>query len=275
MKTTSFRHPVSACATSCLALVCLILMALAPAAAQQSTYSGFEPNDEFQLEVDGTIDTKAQLFLQRRLPAFLVLPAGSNTPLLVSIRSRAVQSVSLMKMTLQPSGMMDLAADAITGSKGTLEQKQGEISFLVDGKHYELVEKPVFEGLASAKMLEDYGAGYLNGAASYEPDAESMAAIRAVKGKVQVRTYFGSWCPFCKRYVPGMVRVAKEIQESNITIDFYGLPKGISSDPVANQARVNSVPTGVVFLDGKEVGRLTQNDWTSPEKSIAKILKGQ
>lgn len=258
-----------------LVLIGLSLSSLSPVVAQVSALSGFEPFGDYLLEVNGTVDKKAEVFLQRRLPALLVLPSGSNTPLMLSIRSRAVQSVNIMKMTKTSAGMMDLSSDAIMGSKGVLTQEAGTISFAADDTQYRLVEKPVFLGLARASKVEAYADSYKNGAAAYAPDAAAMATIRGAETKVHVRVYFGSWCPFCKRYVPNIIKVANEVNAENVTIDFYGLPKGISSDPVAGQAKVNSVPTAVVFSDGEEVGRLSQDDWRAPEKALAKILKGR
>lgn len=255
-----------------VALAASIALTLVSVSAAQSVLEGFEPIDQYILEVDGTVDEKAEIFLQRRLPAFLVLPSSSNSPYLLGIRNRMVQSVSLMKVTSNANGNMDLAQDAVTGTKGALQQATGGFTFSADGKRYELKEKPDFLGLARGSSLEDYADRYKVGAEAYTPDAEALETIRNADGEVHVRIYFGSWCPFCQRYVPHMVRVAKEISEANVTIDFYGLPKGISSDPVAKQARINAVPTGVVFVDGKEVGRLLQDDWRAPEKTIAKLI---
>lgn len=259
-------------------LVAAILMAMtigvaSLAVAQGKLLEGFIENDDYLLEIDGQVDSKAQIFLKRSLPAFLVLPSGSNSPWLLSIRSRVVQSINIMKMTQSAGGVMDLASDAILGTKGSLQQSGGSFSFSVDGTQYVLAERPVKLGLTAALGLEEYAANYRDGAKAYSPDAAALKTIRAAKGKVHVRVYHGSWCGFCKRYVPHMVRVANEIDESNITIDFYGLPKDITSDPVAKQARVNSVPTAVIFVDGKEIGRLAQDDWRAPEKALAKALK--
>lgn len=255
------------------ALAASLALCLASLSAAQSVLAGFEPFDQYVLEVDGAVDKEAEIFVQRRLPAFLVLPSSSNSPYLLGIRNRLVQSVNLMKVTSTANGNMDLAQDAVSGTVGPLQQSTDGFSFSVDGKRYQLKEKPVFLGLARGSGLEEYADRYKIGAEAYTPDAEALEAIRNAEGKVHVRIYFGSWCPFCQRYVPHMVRVAKEISAANVTIDFYGLPKGISSDPVAAEARINSVPTGVVFVDGKEVGRLMQDDWRAPEKTIAKFLE--
>ncbi len=271
-----FTQPSSERAGRVLTLVLLSTFGLTwsvPASAQ--TFTGFEPIDAYQLEVDGKLDAKAEIFLQRKLPAFLVLPAGSNTPLLVAVRSRAVQSVNIMKMTKSDAGTMDLASDAVIGVKGSLEQDDSGFSFVADGRRYRLVEKPDFLGLSRASALEQYSDSYRDLALAYEPDQASLKAIQEAKGRVQVRIYHGSWCPFCKRYVPRVIKVSNLIKKDNITIDFYGLPKGISSDPVAGQARINSVPTGVIFVDGKEVGRIEKDDWQAPEKALAKLLAGR
>ncbi len=245
-----------------------------PLAAQSdSLFQGFTLVDDFFLEVDGSEDKTAEVYFQRSIPAYLVLPTGVNSPLLIVPRSRAVQSVNLMKVTKQADGTLDLAADAAFASKGAFQLDGTTVRFDADGKSYALKDKPPLLGLHPAKGLEEYSKNYVTLAKSYTPSAEAMKAIASDDRDVHVRVYFGSWCPFCKRYLPRLVRVANDNTNSKVKIDFYGLPTGISSDSVARQMNIKSVPTGVVFVDGKEVGRLSQNDWETPERAISQLLR--
>ena len=255
-----------------LALVALAVLPGSITGQSDSLFQGFTLVDDFFLEVDGVEDKSAEVYFQRSIPAYLVLPTGVNSPLLIVPRSRAVQSVNLMKVTKQADGTLDLAADAAFASKGGFQLDGTTVRFDADGKSYALRDKPPLLGLHAAKGLEEYSKNYVNLAKRYTPSADAMSALAADQRDVHVRVYFGSWCPFCKQYLPRFVRVANENTNDKVKIDFYGLPTGISGDPVAKQMNINSVPTGVVFVDGKEVGRFSRNDWEAPEKAISKLL---
>ena len=44
--------------------------------------------------------------------------------------------------------------------------------------------------------------------------------------------------------------------------------------PEVQKLGINEVPTGIVFIQGKEAGRVTGNAWASPETSLATIVNG-
>ena len=69
-----------------------------------------------------------------------------------------------------------------------------------------------------------------------------------------------------------IMAVADRLEGSKITFDFYGLPPGISGDPEAGRMGIQAVPTGVVFIDGKEAGRISGNGWRVPELAINNLL---
>jgi hypothetical protein len=68
------------------------------------------------------------------------------------------------------------------------------------------------------------------------------------------------------------MKVATELEGSHINLEFYGLPQGWGQHPVAGPLKILAVPTGVVYVDGKEVGRITGNQWQTPEVSLNEIL---
>ena len=116
---------------------------------------------------------------------------------------------------------------------------------------------------------------YVNGAKNYHPDSQMIAALKHSTAPVTVRVFFGSWCPHCQHSLPQLLRIEDEIKGSKIKFEYFGLPKtNLANVPEAKKFGVNGVPTGIVFVNGKEAGRLTANAWTSPETSLATILSG-
>jgi hypothetical protein len=70
------------------------------------------------------------------------------------------------------------------------------------------------------------------------------------------------------------IRLARELQGSKVKIDFYGLPHGFANDPQAQRYGVKSVPTGIVFKNGKEVGRISADGWAVPENTLRNLVSG-
>jgi thiol-disulfide isomerase/thioredoxin len=246
----------------------------AAVAQDPSLLKGFQPDENFVLEVNGVRDKAAEIFVQQRLPAYLVLPSQASSPVLLVPRTKQVQAVHIMKVTKRPDGYIDLAPDAIYAAKGQFTLEGTDLVFEVDGTKYALKDKPSLLGLLQAAGLKDYSDSYSSLAASYTPSADALSKLKAEKRDVQVRVYFGSWCPFCQRYVPRMVRIADELagSSSKVAIDFYGLPKDFSADSTTRTMNIRAVPTGVVFIDGKEAGRIAADAWQAPENSLIEIL---
>ncbi len=94
---------------------------------------------------------------------------------------------------------------------------------------------------------------------------------------MRVEVFFGSWCGACATYVPRLIRVADELDGSNIAVDFYGLPRppAFGQDPRAKAMKITGVPTAIVYVDGKERDRLENNDWKIPELSLNRVLVAQ
>jgi thiol-disulfide isomerase/thioredoxin len=240
-------------------------------AQNASMLSGFQSTHDYVLEIDGAVDTAAEIYFQQRLPGYLLLPSKS-TPLLLVPRTREVRAVHIMKISRQSTGALDLAPDALWKSLGQFELRGTDLEFTVDGKRLVLRQKPPLLGIKQAADLEAYDKRYRELATSYEPVAEALRALGAEQRDVRVRVYFGSWCPFCQQYLPRMVRVVHELQSSRVAIDFYGLPRDFSQDEITRTVNIRSVPTGVVFVDGKEAGRIQGEEWRAPETALRKIL---
>lgn len=257
-----------------LLLIVAVLWAAAPLSAQgaDSLFKGFQPSSDYVLEVNGELDKGAEVYYQQKIPAFLVLPTKMSSPLLLVPRTKSVQSVNIMKITKQSDGSLDMMADAVFASKGQFSLDGTSILFAADGHDFLLRDKPPLLGLRATAALEEYAASYQQLSASYTPTAAILETLRDQTKDVHVRVYFGTWCPFCQRYVPRMMRVANEVGGSKVKIDFYGLPRNINSDPVARQANISSVPTAVVFVNGKEAGRLQSEDWRAPERALQKLI---
>jgi hypothetical protein len=72
--------------------------------------------------------------------------------------------------------------------------------------------------------------------------------------------------------VPRIMKLAEQLEGSQINFDFYGLPRGITGDPEATRVDIHAVPTGVIYRSGKEIGRIEGAGWRVPELAINNLL---
>ncbi len=255
-------------------LLAAVLLAAAPAPAQEAARL-FEPQ-AFVLELDGRAVGDAEVFQSRAAGALLVLSAQLPVPVLVRLREGQVETVAASDVGRNGDGTVALLASGPGQPRGSYRQTDdGEgIAFEIDGRRAVVREKPPLLGAQDLGGMEDYSPEYVRTAAAYSPSGPILERLRSQGQDVRVVVYFGTWCPFCQQMVPRMMRVAQELAGSKVQFDFYGLPRGISSDPEARRAGISGVPTGVVYVGRREVGRISGNSWKIPELAINRVLTG-
>lgn len=258
-------------------LAVLAARGVAPLPAQgppaDALFKGFEPWGEFRLAVDGREAPKARLYFAQRAQALLVRSAEFPSPVLVDLAGRSVATVDLMKVAERADGTVDLLADAVLEPAGALTGGAQGARFTVAGKRAELTANPFLLGRHDGFELLDHDAHYRWLAGRFQPDARALDQLRQETRPVRVLTFFGSWCPHCRDHVPFVLRTEKELERSKIAFEYYGLPQtGMTAEPEAAKWGIRGVPTAIVFVDGKELGRIPNEGWTHPETALATLL---
>jgi thiol-disulfide isomerase/thioredoxin len=258
------------------------LMVAAAAGAQPTAdqvLTGFTPTGDYLLEVDAAAVPGAEIFYSQKVGAFLVIASKLPAPVLLWPRTTRVETVHIMKVAKKDDGTVDLLPDAVLADQGTFQvaaqgaaSAEAPVTFQVDGHRAALKAKPFLLGTQSAAALGEHDTAYARSAADYTPSAPILSELRQAGGNVRVEVYFGSWCPACKQMVPRIMRVAEELEAAGIDWEFYGLPRPFNDEPRAKERGVTAVPTGIVYRDGKELGRLNGNDWKVPELAIKNLL---
>ena len=257
-----------------LALVAAIPLA-APAASRAqgipsaNPFRGFQPSSDYSLVVGGKLAPTAEIYLNDRIPALLILTSKLPSPVMLTPRSGRVESVNLMKVSKQKDGSIDLFADAVVAPLGQLAMEGKNITFTFQKEKVSLVPRPPLLGLKKNADLKSYLPEYLRGASGYTPNAAAVADLRKRSAPATVRVFFGSWCSHCRQHVPPLLKVEDEVRNPRIQFEYYGLPTNLQ-DPVGQKAGVRSVPTGIVYVNGKEVGRI--DNWSTPEVALNRLL---
>lgn len=255
-----------------------LAVALGSAAGAQeipadSVLRDFEPTGDYLLSIDGEEATDARLYRSQRAgSALLVESSELSSPIVVLPRDRAVKSVPEVKVVHREGGTVDVLADADLSPLGDFRIEGRDVVFSVDGEAVRIGERPPLLGLQGVEEMFGYSSEYRYRADAYEPSAAMLRRLGEMGGSGTVRVFFGSWCPYCKEMVPRILRVAEELDGGPLEFEFFGLPRSFGSVPEAKREGITGVPTGVVYRNGDEVGRIEGADWKIPELSLKRIL---
>lgn len=256
-------------------LAAAVLVTALPARAQDAI-RGFQKTGEYLLMVNGKVDKGAEVYLNTSVPAYLVIPTALPSPVLLTPRAGTVETVSIMKIAKQQDGSADLLAGARVASQGKFRLEGERVLFTSEGKPASLNPKPPLVGAKRAADLKAHSPEYVRTAQGYKPNAQAIAAIKKQAQPVRVRVFFGSWCPHCRQHLPFLLKVEDEIKGSKIQFEYFGLPQPPDAwqDPEVKRLNVRSVPMAVVYVNGKETGRIQGDDWNAPEAALSRILGG-
>ncbi|WP_281556226.1 thioredoxin family protein [Thalassomonas sp. RHCl1] len=102
---------------------------------------------------------------------------------------------------------------------------------------------------------------------------QELAQVRSWPDKLQITTYFGTWCHDSQREVPKMLKILAlrpELSSQLIALDLNkSEPQGKASD-----AGIAFTPTFVITLDGQELGRIVERPETSLVADISAFIAG-
>lgn len=256
-----------------LALMAAISLAAPDARAQgvpsASPLRGFQPSSDYSLVVGGKLAPAAEIYLSEKIAALLILTSKLPSPVMLTPRTGRVESINLMKVSRQKDGSIDLFADAVAAPVGQFVMEGKNITFTFQKEKVSLIPRPPLLGLKKNADLKSYLPEYVRVASGYTPNAAAVADLRKRSSPATVRVFFGSWCPHCRQHVPPLLKVEDEVRNPRIQFEYYGLPPSLK-DPEAQKAGVRSVPTGIVYVNGKEVGRI--DNWNNPEVALDRLL---
>src|SRR4051794_13206792 len=142
------RFSVRAVMTLPLLALGLLLATAASAQAVPSdaVLRGFEPSGEYMLVVDNKLASAAEIYQNDKIPAFLIISSALPSPVMLTPRTSAVESVNLMKISKQKDGSVDLLADAVLAPMGQFQIAGESIAFTIQGKKASLDPKPALTG---------------------------------------------------------------------------------------------------------------------------------
>jgi thiol-disulfide isomerase/thioredoxin len=101
-----------------------------------------------------------------------------------------------------------------------------------------------------------------------------LKRLKGHKEAVRVLTFFGTWCPHCKQRLPLLLKVEQGLAGSKFQFEYYGLPSPFDSEPEAKSHKIDGVPTAILYVGDKEIGRIPHSQWSNPEVALDLQLNG-
>lgn len=251
----------------------MLLFVTSTTLAQEIEISDFHPVGS-ELVLDGETVQDAQTFKSRSTGAILVLSSALPAPVLINLREVRVETLNPKNVNRRSNETVEILTGATLAIQSPFKitaDRMG-LEFEVEEKKGLLRRRPPLLGHHDVADLEKHSPEYRRAADAYSPSDSVIARLQIARDEVIVRVFFGSWCSHCNHIVPRIMKVADQLNGSKIKFDFYGVPRKISADPIAEEAGIKSVPAGVLFQDGKEIGRIPKSGWKKPEQAIDYLL---
>ncbi len=249
-----------------------LLAATALLAQSGERMNGFLRTGDYLIEQEGSPLEGVKVYRSQAAQAVLIVAPELEAPVLIRPRLRTVERVSLLKLSENQDGSIDLLPNPTYGAEPPFQVDGSDVVFQVGGVEMRLKPKPALVGFHQPESIYEHSPEYQQRAGYYQPEDAVVDELMAQSKSVRVQIFFGTWCPACGQTVPGILKLAEQTRGSKIEFAFYGLAREFSGDAEAKRYGIKSVPTGVVFVDGKEVGRLAGNDWRRPEKALQDLI---
>jgi hypothetical protein len=253
----------------------------------------FLPTSKYEFVGEPKAEHATQVYLSARSAAYLVRGTALGSPLLVRTGAGLLESVPEDALVDRPDGGFDLRADVKPTELGRFTLKGRDLVIDVPVEKAK-PEVPLVKGKLSppapllrwqkAANLLAHTPEYERDAKNYTVGADCLAAIKAVKGRINVFVYFGSWCPTCSTVMGKVLRLEKELTKDlpklkegetpAIQFDYYGLPPEPDTweDKEAKDRDISKIPTGFVYIDAHLAGRIDPEEWTKPEAALRRAL---
>jgi thiol-disulfide isomerase/thioredoxin len=264
-----------AAASLCLITAVLFLPASSRAgddpAAGWPPLRGFVRDIEYSLEVDGK-QVPVELYMSTSAGAIIILAEPFRSPL--ALRAGVLATLDAVKVERRPDATLDVPAGAVVTPRGSFEVTPDGVSFTLDGHRANVrhVKAHALLGLRRLDEVTAHNPEYLASAATYAANETALGQLTQERRAVTVRVYYGSWCAHCRMLVPHAVKIEQRLAGSHIHFEYFGV--GVpSGDPEAFKMGVKQIPTAIVYVEGKEIGRIVQDDaWNSLEVALRGVL---
>lgn len=156
---------------------------------------------------------------------------------------------------------------------GTFLNDDGILGFELAEESYLVRPEPPLVGVITLEKLRAAKPDYVHAAQKFVPDESAVAAIAKVRTPTVVRVFFGTWCSYCKHWLPHLMKTVESAKNPAFTIELVGMSEDQSEPADLLRAHdISLTPTFVVLQGDEELGRIEEEPLVSIEADLARIL---
>ncbi|HVS12541.1 MAG TPA: thioredoxin family protein [Thermoanaerobaculia bacterium] len=251
--------------------VALALAAAVPSGAQGAPRDPrFWPIGSYSLELDGE-RVAAEFFHSTGVGTILMHTAELSHWVELQPRGRLVTLLPPEAIHRNVDGTREKLPAPLGTPAGVFELVDKLPHFTVEGRAARLIKRPDLLGPSTADEIVGHDASYRVRADAYRPQGDYLQRLRQVQQPVLVKVIFGSWCSVCAELIPHVIKVEELLGDSSIRFEYHGVPNDFD-DAEARRLGVTSTPTGIVYVDGEEIQRITGYSWRFPDLALHNAL---
>ncbi len=251
------------------------LSAVTPAArAQDAPPETFLLTGKFQLKIADKPVPDAKVYaVAAGAPKLLVL-GGGDKPVLITAGGKTVEPIDPARVAPGDGDAVTVAPGAAAGPVAALVVDGARLKANLGGAQWVLEPRAALAGDMEPEKLLAYMPEYRRNYDAYKPRLGDMRLLETLQQPTEIDIFFGTWCPHCEKYVPRMLRVAKELKNPNLTFKLHGVPANIDDDPLARQLKIKAIPMGLIKRGDQLVATVEGNNWERPESTLTALLFG-
>jgi hypothetical protein len=234
----------------------------------------FEPIGVYELELDGKVVKNVKLYHSKEAAAVLVVTPELPYPIAVVPKNKTIQRLDPAQIANEPRGSVAWTPTGKPTAVATYDLVADKPVFTLEGKKVRFLDKSPLLGPQTKESIYAYDPSYAYRAASVDPTTVYLPVIESWPQPVLVKIYFSTQCQVCRELLPGIFKTIERIKNPGFKFEFYGMPLPATKDPLGVELGISDFPTGILYVDGKEVARATGHSWRMPDMAIHNALRG-
>lgn len=135
-------------------------------------------------------------------------------------------------------------------------------------------EKSYPVGHLSQDEVMSFNPEYRQRVINYKPKRGAIDFLHRFSAPVTIEVFYGGWCSDSRDHVPSFIKVIEQADNPNFSVSFVALDEN-KQEPgeSARWRHIERVPTFIISVEGREVGRIIETPQGRVEEQLVRILK--
>lgn len=109
----------------------------------------------------------------------------------------------------------------------------------------------------------------------YEPNEIIIQKLNSVQDSILIDVFMGTWCHDSKREIPALFKIMETINNPLIKANYTALEyKKRGPKEIIEKNNIKRTPTFIIYINGKEAGRIIEEAKESVEADLYNIIIG-